>query len=120
MKIEKPGAKRRRHLRVRKKVSGNSERPRVCIFRSLKHIYLQAMDDSRGVTLISVSSLDPSFKAKMSYGGNLAAAKIAGELMAERLKEKGITRIVFDRGGYKYHGRVRKAAEALRKGGIEF
>ncbi|MCD6451202.1 MAG: 50S ribosomal protein L18 [Acidobacteria bacterium] len=120
MKLTKEEARKRRHLRVRKKVKGTKERPRVCVFRSLKHIYLQAIDDTRGVTIASVSSLDPLFKSKMTYGGNIAAAKLAGELMAAKLKEKGITKIVFDRGGYKYHGRVKAAAEAMREEGIEF
>ncbi len=107
----------RRHRRVRKKVAGSAERPRLAVYRSLKHIYAQVIDDRAGHTIASASSNDKDGKAN---GGNLGGAKDIGRVIAERAKEKGITRVVFDRGGYLYHGRVKALAEAAREAGLEF
>ena len=106
-----------RHKRVRRKISGTAERPRLCVFRSLKNIYAQVIDDTTGNTLAAASSLDAEFKA--SYGGNKDAAKVVGELIAKKALEKGITNVVFDRGGYLYHGRVAELAAGAREGGLK-
>jgi large subunit ribosomal protein L18 len=106
------------HKRIRKKMSGTGERPRLAVFRSLNHIYAQVIDDASGRTLASASTTEPEFRGRS--GGNVAAAKDVGKLIAERAKEKGISRVVFDRGGYIYHGRVRNLAEAAREAGLEF
>ncbi len=110
----------RRHLRVRRKIQGTSERPRLCVFRSLKHIQAQVIDDVLGRTLVAVSTSEPAFKEKESCGGNVKGAALAGKLLAQRASEKGITKVVFDRGGYLYHGRVKALAEAAREGGLSF
>lgn len=107
-----------RHLRVRKKVVGSSERPRLAVFRSLKHIYAQIINDETGATLVSASSLDPEIRDRLAYGGNQAAAKAVGELIASKALESGIRQVVFDRGGYLYHGRVAVLAEAARAAGL--
>lgn len=107
-----------RHARVRKKVSGTAETPRLCVFRSLKNIYAQIIDDTAGKTLVSASSLDAELKE--SYGGNKDAAKAVGALVAKRALDAGISEVVFDRGGYVYHGRVAELAEAAREGGLKF
>jgi large subunit ribosomal protein L18 len=106
------------HRRIRTKINGTSERPRLAVFRSLNHIYAQVVDDSRGVTLASAATTEPAFKGRT--GGNIAAAREVGKLIAERAKEKGVKGVVFDRGGYIYHGRVRGLAEAAREAGLEF
>ncbi|HKP87468.1 MAG TPA: 50S ribosomal protein L18 [Blastocatellia bacterium] len=106
------------HKRIRNKVAGTSERPRLAIFRSVNHIYAQVIDDTKGQTLVSASSTEPGLRSKSS--GNIAKAKEIGKLIAERAKEKGINLVVFDRGGYIYHGRVRSLAEAAREAGLEF
>jgi large subunit ribosomal protein L18 len=106
------------HQRIRQKVGGSGERPRLAIFRSVNHIYAQVIDDKAGVTLVSASTTEKDWKGRT--GGNIAAAKEIGKAIAERAKEKGITRVVFDRGGYLYHGRVRSLAEAAREAGLEF
>ncbi len=111
--------RQRRHTRIRKKVTGAAARPRLSVSRSLNHIYAQIIDDARGVTLVSASSLDGSFKdAKQK--GNIAMAKEVGGLIARRAVEKGIKQIVFDRSGYLYHGRIKALAEAAREAGLEF
>lgn len=121
MKIDRKLSRVPSRYRIRKKVIGVAARPRVSIFRSLKHIYLQAVDDSQGTTLVSASSKDADLRTKLKGGGgNVKGAGVVGELMAKRLKEKGIEQIVFDRGGFLYHGRVKAAAEAMRKAGIQF
>ena len=107
----------KRHKRVRAKVSGTPEMPRLNVFRSEANIYAQIIDDVSGVTLVSASSLD---KAVEGYGGNVAAATAVGKLVAERAKAKGIETVVFDRGGYLYHGRVKALAEGAREGGLQF
>ncbi len=109
-----------RHARVRKKVVGTSERPRLNVYRSLNNIYAQIVDDGVGKTLVSASTLDPEIKGRIKSGGNVEAAKAVGELVAKRAQEKGIKQVVFDRGGYIYHGRVKTLADAARAGGLEF
>ena len=118
--IDKRLARIKRHKRVRKNISGSSERPRLCIFRSIKHIYAQVIDDREGITLVSLSTLDSEIKKKEKYQGNTKAAKMLGSLLAKKLEEKGIKKVVFDRGGYLYHGRVKAVAESARKGKIIF
>jgi large subunit ribosomal protein L18 len=108
----------RRHLRVRKKVAGTAERPRLAVFRSLKHIYAQLVDDDRGVTLMGVA--DGSDGIQVDGTGKVARGKAVGKLLAEKAKAAGISRVVFDRAGYRYHGRVQAVAEGAREGGLEF
>ena len=116
----------RRHrisLRLRKRIGGTPERPRLAVFRSVSHIYAQVIDDQAGTTLVSASTTEPALKAKLTdgaKGGNLAGAKAIGVAVAERLKARGITRVVFDRGGFLYHGRVKAVADAAREAGLEF
>jgi large subunit ribosomal protein L18 len=110
-------------LRQRKRIHGTAERPRLAVFRSVGHIYAQVIDDFAGNTLVAASSTEPSLKTVFSgevRGGNLAGAEAIGKLIAERLRERGISRVVFDRGGNLYHGRVRAVADAARKAGLEF
>jgi large subunit ribosomal protein L18 len=109
-----------RHRRIRQVVRGSAGRPRLVIFRSLKHIYAQVVDDQRGVTLVSAGSLSPELKGQSPSGGNIAAAKAVGELVARKAKEKGIGAVIFDRAGYKYHGRVKALADAARAAGLSF
>jgi len=109
-----------RHRRIRNKISGTAERPRLCVYRSLKHIYAQLIDDERGHTVVGVSSLSPELRETLSYGGNVAAAKAVGKLVAQKAQEQNITKVVFDRAGYKYHGRVAALANEVREAGIEF
>jgi len=116
-KSEKKEIRSRIHKRIRRKLSGTTERPRLAVFRSVAHIYAQIIDDSKGATLVSASSVD---KGGKTNGGNVAAAKAIGKLVAERAKEKGVTTVVFDRGGYQYHGRVKALADAAREAGLEF
>lgn len=106
-----------RHKRVRAKISGTAERPRLNVFRSLSNIYAQIIDDTTGNTLVSASTVEKGFEGN---GGNKEAAKKVGAMIAERAKEKGITEVVFDRGGYVYHGRVKELAEGAREGGLQF
>jgi large subunit ribosomal protein L18 len=124
MKITTKKERRERiGLRLRKRIVGTAQRPRLSVFRSVSHIYAQVIDDANGVTVTAASSTEPSVKAKLAgseRGGNIAGAKAIGKLVAERLKEKGITRVVFDRGGFLYHGRVRAVADAAREAGLEF
>ena len=109
-----------RHLRIRQRVRGTAGRPRLSVFRSLKHISAQLIDDETGRTLVAVSSGSPECRAKLKDGGNVAAATLVGRLVAERAKAAGVDRVVFDRGGYQYHGRVKALAEAARAGGLKF
>ncbi|HTA87099.1 MAG TPA: 50S ribosomal protein L18 [Silvibacterium sp.] len=108
--------RQRVHDRIRAKMNGTPERPRLNVYRSLNHIYVQVIDDSQGVTLVSASTV----AAKIKTGGNVAAAKEVGKLVAERAQEKGIKKVVFDRGGYLYHGRIKALADAAREAGLEF
>ena len=116
-KADKNQARLRRHKRVRGKIMGTAQRPRMNVFRSRSNIYAQIIDDIAGKTLVSASSVDKEFDG---YGGNKEAAKKVGKLVAERALEKGITEVVFDRGGYLYHGRVLELAEGAREGGLKF
>lgn len=114
---ERQQRRTRIHTRVRNKVTGTAERPRVAIFKSLKHIYVQAIDDGRGVTVAAASSLDNDVEAK---GSNVDTAKAVGTLLGRRMKDQGIETAVFDRGGYRYHGRVKALADAVREQGLKF
>jgi large subunit ribosomal protein L18 len=116
--ISKNEIRIRIHRRIRRKVKGSEERPRLCVFRTLKHIYAQVVDDAQGRTLAAASSNEGG--AERASGGNLAGAKALGRLIAERAQAKGIKTVVFDRGGYIYHGRVKALAEAAREAGLEF
>ena len=118
--VSKNEAREKRHERVRNKVVGTSERPRLNVFRSLNNMYAQIIDDNSGNTLVSASTLDEAVKSKHKSCGNIAGAKEVGELIAIRALEKGISKVVFDRGGYIYHGRVKELAESARKSGLEF
>ncbi len=111
---------RKRHSRIRVKISGTPDCPRLAVYRSLKHISVQVIDDVNRVTLVSASSNDKELKQQLKHGGNVEAAKIVGEAIAKRALEKGIKDVVFDRGGFLYHGRVAALAEAARQGGLNF
>lgn len=117
-KGDKNKARLKRHLRVRKKISGTQERPRLSVFRSSKHIYAQLIDDVQGVTIVSASTLEKELSD--ANGGNVESARKIGELIAERAKEKGYEKVVFDRGGYLYHGRIQALADAAREAGLQF
>ena len=109
--------------RIRKKMTGTAQKPRLSVFRSVSHIYVQVIDDMSGNTIAAASTVDPNVKGKMPKGvagGNIKGAQLIGTTIAERLKEKGITKVVFDRNGFLYHGRVRAVAEAARSAGLEF
>ncbi|MGE5507661.1 MAG: 50S ribosomal protein L18 [Chitinophagales bacterium] len=113
-------ARAARHLRVRKRVKGTAERPRLAVFRSLNHIYAQVIDDEAGRTLASASTLDADLRAKLASGGNIEAAKAVGAAIAAKAKEAGVDAVVFDRGGTLYHGRIKALADAAREGGLDF
>ena len=115
-KVNRDEVRRRIHIRIRKKLSGTAERPRLAVFRSIKHIYAQVIDDRTGTTLASASSAEKG----SGDGGNVDGAKAIGKLVAERAKEKGIGAVVFDRGGFLYHGRVKALADAAREAGLQF
>jgi large subunit ribosomal protein L18 len=117
---EKRLARQRRHARVRKYVRGTADRPRLCVFRSLQHIHAQVIDDTRGHTLVAASTLDAQVRGQLKDKDKTAQAALVGEEVARRALDAGITQVVFDRGGYKYHGRVKSLAEAARKAGLEF
>ncbi len=118
-KAGKNATRQRVHDRIRKKIMGTTERPRLNVYRSLNHIYVQVIDDLHGKTLVSASTAEGK-KGERRSGGNLAAAKSIGKLVAERAKAKGIDKVVFDRGGYLYHGRIKALADAAREGGLQF
>lgn len=111
-------ARRRRHLRIRKRLMGTTARPRLCVFRSLNHLYAQLIDDSRGATIAAGSTLEPGLKGQA--GSKTDRARAVGRVIAERARAAGVAEVVFDRGGYLYHGRVKALAEAAREGGLEF
>lgn len=113
-------ARARRHLRIRKKVSGTSEIPRLSVARTLRHIYAQVINDETGTTLAFASSLDPEVRAQIKNGGNVEAARLVGKIIGQRAQAKGIKRVVFDRGGNLFHGRVAAVAEGARESGLEF
>ena len=117
-KVSRSQARVRRHVRIRKKISGTAERPRLCVFRSEKNIYAQLIDDSVGNTIVSASTKDKDFSAKI--GSNKEAARLVGESIAKKALDKGITEVVFDRGGYIYHGRIKELADAAREAGLKF
>lgn len=119
-KKDKNQDRQKRHLRMRKNIIGTSERPRLNIYRSSNNIYAQIINDESGVTLVAASTQDSALKEQIKHGGNKDAAKLVGKLVAERAIEKGIKRVVFDRGGYLYHGRVKELADAAREVGLEF
>ncbi|MFQ6016117.1 MAG: 50S ribosomal protein L18 [Anaerolineae bacterium] len=116
----KERARKRRHGRVRLRVKGTAQRPRFNVFRSLKHIYAQVVDDARGQTLVAASTLEPGLRNRVKGLTKKEQAKLVGQVVAERALSKGIKQVTFDRGGYKYHGRVRSLAEGAREGGLQF
>jgi len=118
-KISKNQARNRVHDRIRKKLMGTAERPRLNVYRSLNHIYVQLIDDHKGATIVSANSAEGK-KGEKRTGGNVGSAKQVGKAIAERAKQKGITKVVFDRGGYIYHGRVKALADAAREAGLQF
>lgn len=117
---KKREARDRRHIRVRKKVAGTTQRPRLTVYRSLRHIFAQIIDDHEGSTLVAASSMDPQFKVKKVEGKKVDMAKAVGQLLAEKAVEKQIKQVVFDRRGFRYHGRVKALAEGAREKGLEF
>ena len=119
-RIDKNKIRKRKHVRVRKNISGTAECPRLCVYRSNAHIYAQIIDDEAQTTLASASTLDKEIKGSVSVGSNIEAAKAVGKLIAERAAAKEIKVVVFDRGGYLYHGRVQALADAAREAGLEF
>ena len=119
-KADKNAIRLQRHKRVRRKVSGTTQRPRLCVFRSSNNIYAQIIDDTTRVTLVAASSLEADVKGAVNHTGNKEAAKLVGQLVAKKAVEKGITEVVFDRGGYLYHGRIKELAEAAREAGLKF
>ena len=118
--LSKNDTRQRVHERIRRKMLGTSERPRLNIYRSLNHIYAQVIDDMKGETIVSASSVEGGGKGERKTGGNVASAKDVGKLVAQRAKEKGITKVIFDRGGYLYHGRIKALADAAREAGLQF
>jgi large subunit ribosomal protein L18 len=119
-KLSRDAHRQRVHARVRQKITGTAERPRLSVYRSVGHIYAQVIDDRGGHTIVSASSVDKETKKGMKGGGNIAAAKAIGKTIAERAKAAGVSKVVFDRGGYKYHGRVKALADAAREAGLQF
>ncbi|MGC9518370.1 MAG: 50S ribosomal protein L18 [Desulfuromonadaceae bacterium] len=118
--ISRAESRKRRQARVRRKVTGTADRPRLCVFRSSKHIYAQIIDDTQGVTVASASTRDKSVVDGLAYTGNVEAAKAVGEKIAQNAQEKGIKNVVFDRNGFVYHGRVKTVADAAREAGLDF
>lgn len=119
-RIDRKAIRMKKHKSIRKNVVGTTERPRLAVFRSLNHIYAQVINDELGATLVAASSLDPEFNSAELSGGNIAGAQKVGELVAKKALEKGITQIVFDRGGNVYHGRISALAESAREAGLSF
>ena len=113
-------ARTKRHVRIRGRVSGTGSRPRLCVFRSLNHIYAQVIDDVKGTTLVTASSLDSDIKGQLDGKKKTEISQLVGSAIAKRAKEKGISQVAFDRGGYRYHGRVKALAESARKEGLKF
>ncbi|MBM3472132.1 MAG: 50S ribosomal protein L18 [Armatimonadetes bacterium] len=118
--INRREARRRRQVSGRRKVRGTSERPRLCVFRSARHIYLQVIDDDAGRTLVSASTMEPAIRQSVASPATIAAATAVGKLIAERAKAADVAQVVFDRAGFPYHGRVKAVAEAAREGGLDF
>jgi large subunit ribosomal protein L18 len=119
-RLARSAHRERLHQRIRRKISGSVERPRLAVYRSIKHIRAQVIDDLNHRTMASASSLDPEVRGEIKGGGNIAAAKVVGRVLAQRALKAGIELVVFDRGGYKYHGRIRSLAEAAREAGLKF
>lgn len=119
-KLDKRSARLRRHKRVKKKVFGVSERPRLVVYKSIKHIYAQIVNDQNSTTLVSASTLSPDVRDKISGGNNIETAKIVGEAIGKKAIENNITNVVFDRGGYLYHGKIKALAESAREAGLKF
>lgn len=117
---DRKAIKAKKHLRVRKKISGTPERPRLSVFRSLNHIYAQIINDVSGTTIATASTAEKTLREKNPYGGNIEAAKVVGQAIAEKAKAAGVSQVVFDRGGHIYHGRIKALAEAAREAGLEF
>lgn len=120
IKPSKSSLRKKRHIRMRNKITGTAQRPRVNVYRSSQHIYAQVIDDTKGVTLVAASSLEESIKDQVTSTGSKEAAALVGKLVGERAKEKGIESVTFDRGGYIYHGRVQSLAEGIREAGLKF
>ncbi len=118
--LKRSSERRRIHRRVRKKLSGNADRPRLCVFRSLKNMYAQIIDDAQGKTLVTASTVEKDVRGDLKHAGNIQASKLVGKAIAERAIARGIGTVVFDRGGYLYHGRVKAVAEAARESGLKF
>ncbi len=118
--IGKKIGKQRRHERIRKRVTGTTERPRLCVYRSLNNVYAQLIDDTKGATLMAASTLEKDLKAEKGHKGNIEAAKKVGVLLAKKATAAGIKQVVFDRSGYRYHGSIKALAEGSREGGLEF
>ncbi|RMG48158.1 MAG: 50S ribosomal protein L18 [Acidobacteria bacterium] len=119
-RVDRKRARLKVRRRIRGKISGTAERPRLCVYRSLKHIYAQAVDDTTGRTLAFASTREKEIQAQQPYGGNVAAARLVGRTIAQRLLALGVEKVVFDRGGFRYHGRVKALADAAREGGLKF
>ncbi|MDQ7800171.1 MAG: 50S ribosomal protein L18 [Armatimonadota bacterium] len=120
LRISREERRKIRHRRIRQRVVGTPDRPRLSVFRSLKHTYAQIIDDTRGHTLVAASTREPEIAAQLSGLKRVEQSRVVGRVLAERAREKGIVRVVFDRGGYAYHGRVKALAEGAREGGLEF
>ena len=118
--VSKDRARRRIHVRIRTQLYGRAQLPRLSVFRSISHIYAQIVDDTRGQTLVSASTRDKEVRTTLKTGGNVGAAKVVGQALAKRASAAGISRVVFDRGGYAYHGRVKALADAAREAGLKF
>jgi large subunit ribosomal protein L18 len=118
--IDRSTERRRIHKRIRTKVTGSQARPRLCVYRSSKYVYVQIIDDSQGKTLAAASSVEKEVRGDLKQAGNIQAAKLVGKAIAERARAKGIETVVFDRGGYLYHGRIKAVAEAARESGLKF
>ena len=119
-RLSREAHRRRIHVRTRRTLAGTSERPRLCVHRSAKHIRAQVVNDQTAQTICAASSLDKEVRKQIKGGGNISASKVVGKVIAERAKEKGVDKVVFDRGGYQYHGRVQALAEAAREAGLKF
>lgn len=120
IKPDRKKIRRKKHLRIRKNIAGTVERPRLAVYRSLKHIYVQLIDDKTGTTIVSASTLEAPLKGELEYGGNVEAAQKVGRVLGEKALAKGIRQVIFDRGGNIYHGRVKAVAEGAREAGLEF
>lgn len=119
-RLSREAHRQRVHVRMRKRIAGTAERPRLCVHRSSRHIRAQVIDDASARTIVSASSLDKDVRSQIRGGGNIAASKVVGKIIAERARAKGVENVVFDRGGYQYHGRVQALAEAAREAGLKF